>query len=349
LYQEQTSGTTGKPLRLWLSRQTVRDWFALFEARVRRWNGVSRTDRWAMLGGQLVVPVSQHRPPFWVWNAGMKQLYMSSYHLSSDTIPDYLEAMRRYGVTYLLGYASSMTTVAQTLLERGIPALPLRVAISNAEPLSDSQRERISSAFRCPVRDTYGMAEIVCGASECASGSLHLWPEAGILEILQDDRDEAAPQSAPGRVVCTGLLNADMPLVRYEVGDRGVLGSAETPCACGRLLPRLGQIEGRTDDLVVTPDGRRIGRLDPVFKADLPIREAQIVQEAVDCVRVRLVPAPGFGPSHARSVRHRLGQRLGEAVHVVVETVAEIPRGPGGKFRAVVSLLPGNRQIGGGS
>lgn len=344
LYQEQTSGTTGKPLRVWQSRQTSRDWYALFETRVRRWNGISRSDRWAIFGGQLIVPVGRRKPPFWVWNAGMKQLYMSSYHLSPGAIEAYLEAMRRYAVTYVLGYASSMATVAREALERGIPPLPLRVAISNAEPLSSLQRETISSAFACPVRNTYGMTEIACGASECAAGSLHLWPEVGVLEVLRDDSDEGVPAGESGRLVSTGLLNADMPLVRYDLGDRGVLANPNVPCACGRLLPRLETIEGRSDDVVVTPEGRRVGRLDPVFKGDLPIREAQIVQEALDQVRVRVVPARGFGDSHVRQLRRRLQERLGESVEVTIECVEEIPRGPGGKFHAVISRISARPQ-----
>jgi phenylacetate-CoA ligase len=337
LYPEQTSGTSGKPLRLWRGRQAVREWFALFEARARRWHGVSRADRWAMLGGQLVVPVGARRPPYWVWNAGLRQLYMSSYHLSAATIPDYLDAMRRHGVTYVLGYASSMTTVAQMALEQGLRLPALRVAISNAEPLFEAQRARISEAFGCPVRDTYGMAEMVCGASECAAGSLHLWPEAGVLEVLRDGVDAAADAGAPGRLVATGLLNPDMPLVRYELGDRGALATSGNACACGRTLPRLEAIEGRADDVVVTPEGRRVGRLDPVFKADLRIREAQIIQESSDGVRVLVVPAPGFGEDDVRRVRQGLLLRLGDSVAVTIETVAEIPRGPSGKFRAVVS------------
>lgn len=64
MFHEHTSGTTGKPLNLWWSQKTVREWYALAEARWRQWHGVSRHDRWIMLGGQLVIPVSQSRPPF---------------------------------------------------------------------------------------------------------------------------------------------------------------------------------------------------------------------------------------------------------------------------------------------
>src|SRR5262249_31378812 len=66
MYCDHTSGTTGTPLELWLSRETVRSWYALSEARLRRWNGVSYRDKWAILGGQPVVPAGVRRPPFWV-------------------------------------------------------------------------------------------------------------------------------------------------------------------------------------------------------------------------------------------------------------------------------------------
>ncbi|MEP6993949.1 MAG: AMP-binding protein [Acidobacteriota bacterium] len=340
MYHEHTSGTTGTPLHLWQTRQTVRRWFGLVEARVQRWSGVTRFDRWSMIGGQLVVPVSRTRPPFWVVNRPMRQLYLSSYHLAPTNVASYLEAMRSYGVTYLLGYASSMVALAQGALEQGLQAPVLKVAFNNAEPLSPSQRQRITAAFGCPVRDTYGMAEIVCGASECSSGAMHLWPEAGFVEILGEASEQSCPLGESGRLIGTSLLNADMPLVRYAVGDRAALGVPGAPCSCGRRLPELRLIEGRSDDVLVTPEGRLIGRLDPVFKADLPIREAQIVQEALNRVRVKIVPAGGFDSDALASVQHRLQQRLGSSIEVVVETVAEIPRGPGGKFRAVISLLP---------
>lgn len=338
---EHTSGTSGTPIRLWRSVETDRAWYALLETRLRRWNGVSLRDRWAMLGGQLVTPASRKKPPFWVWNAGLSQLYMSAYHLSPSTAASYWEALRRREVTHIIGYPSALYSLAE-MAPAGQAALPsLRVLISNAEPLSERQRERISRTFEAPVRDTYGMVEIVCAASECNSGRMHLWPEVGVLEVLAEESDEPVPAGEAGRFVCTGLVNPDMPLVRYEIGDRGSLATGQAPCACGRLLPALAQIEGRLDDVLVTPDGRRVGRLDPVFKSDLGIREAQIVQESLNRVVVRVVASNGFKESHAETIVREMRQRLGGDVSVTVERVEEIPRTKAGKFRGVVSLLSG--------
>ncbi|MEP6994593.1 MAG: hypothetical protein ABI968_08745, partial [Acidobacteriota bacterium] len=341
LLVKHTSGTTGTPLTLWVGRSDLRRWYALFEARVRRWNGVSRHDRWAILGGQLVTPAERTTPPFWVWNGGLRQLYMSAHHLAPGNIAAYAEALRRHRIVYVLGYASALSSLASMALARGIPMPRLKVVISNAEPLFDAQRRAIALAFDCPVRDTYGMAEVASAGSECEAGAMHLWPEVGVTEVLRDHADEPAPPGTGGRLVATSLLNADMPLIRYDIGDRVTLAPESPSCACGRTLPRLASIEGRCDDVLVTPEGRRIGRLDPLFKGDLPIQEAQIIQEEIGRVRVLVVTASGYGPRDAESISRRLRERMGEGVQVIVEEVAKIPRTSGGKFRAVISLLEG--------
>ena len=331
-----TSGTSGKPLTLWRSRDTSRKWYALFEARWRHWYGLTRHDRWAILGGQLVTPVSQKEPPFWVWNQGMNQLYMSTFHLSLESTASYVAALRSHQVKYLFGYASSMNALAQNILDLGLDTPSIAVAISNAEPLLPHHRAAIEEAFGCPTRNTYGMAEIVAGASECDHGELHLWPEAGLVEVVDEHGDPVRPEQT-GRLICTGLLNDDMPLIRYEVGDRGALDGEDAPCSCGRRLPRMKTIEGRSNDNLKTRDGRKIFWLNPVFYG-LPIREAQIVQESFDHVRVNLVPADGFGADHHRLIRSRLRDRVPE-FDVEIDILDEIPRGPNGKFRSVVSKV----------
>ena len=115
-------------------------------------------------------------------------------------------------------------------------------------------------------------------------------------------------------------------------------------CSCGRGLPILTPLEGRLDDILYTSDGRCIGRLDPVFKSHLPIREAQIIQESLDRVRVRYVPAVNFTAEAGQSIVEQLQARMGP-IEVILEQICEIPRTPNGKFRAVISRLPHRRDI----
>lgn len=337
LVEDHTSGTSGTPLHLWFDPNTIRNWFALYEARCRRWHGVSRFDAWANIGGQLVVPVSREKPPFWVWNAALNQLYLSSYHLRPEAIPAYLDALETYRVKFLLGYTSSLHELAVGCLEAGREPPPLALVLTNAEPLNERQRSVIEEAFRCPVRETYGMSEMLTNASECAAGRLHLWPEVGLTEVV--DGDVALEPGHLGDLVLTGLLNPTMPLIRYRVGDRGSLADPGEPCPCGRTLPVLERIDGRSDDVLITTDGRRVGRLDPVFKSDFHIAEAQIIQFAPDRLTVKYVPASGLESQELEDLAQRLRDRLGP-MKIQFERVDRIPRGANGKFRAVVNAMP---------
>lgn len=332
MFRDHTSGTTGTSLDLWLSGGTVKKWYALHEARSRRWYGLNRRDRWAILGGQLISPVSQKKPPFWVWNAGLNQLYLSSYHLSPDLIASYLDAIIKYRVKYVLGYPSAIYALALASLQQGRTDLQLDVAITNAEPLYPYQREAIESAFSCPVRETYGMAEIVAAASECGSGNMHMWPDTGIIEI-----DQSSQAGVDGDFVCTGLVNSDMPLIRYRVGDSGSLSKEN--CSCGKKLPLLGKIEGRNDDVLLTVDGKRIGRMDPVFKSDLQMIEAQLIQNSLRSIDVKYVPAKDFHKSSLIKLTKLIRQRMGD-IEVSFEELPDIPRTSRGKFRAVICNVP---------
>ena len=330
LYEEHTSGTTGTPLTVWWDRAAVRGWYALFEARARGWHGVSRNDHWALLGGQLVVAGDRDRPPYWVTNVALHQLYLSAWHLRPDTAGDYAAALRRHAPTHLLGYPSGLATVARFALDGGHELPTPTVVLTNAEPLLDHQREVIATAFGCPVRDTYGLAELVVGAAECEAGTLHLWPEVGEVECVDGD------------LVATGLLNEAMPLVRYRVADRLAGPVQWDDCSCGRGLPHLPRVEGRDDDVVVTPDGRRLGRMDPVFKADLPLVEAQVVQDAIDHLTVRVVPARPLDDADRQALVRRVRDHVGD-MQVDVEELTRIERDAAGKFRAVVSHVGDDR------
>ena len=338
-YETSTSGTTAMPLRLFQSRETLVAWYAVFEARIRRWHGVSLRDRWAHLGGQRVIPGPRSKPPYWVWNPAMNQLYMSTYHIRLDAAEAYVEALRRYRIRYLLGYASALYALAGAIRERGLQAPQMAVVFSNAEAFYPFQRDLLARVFQCPVRDTWGQAEIVSGGSECPSGSMHFWPEVGETEWLRDGIDEPVGPGEPGRMISTGFLNRGMPLVRYEGGDRSTLASPDARCACGRGLPLIGSLDGRQADIILTPDGVPIGGLDLIFHPGIPMRQGQIIQEDLLRFRVKVVPAPGYTNKHSEEMSRGIRNVLGDRVEVLVETVESIPRTAAGKFLLQVSLL----------
>ncbi|HAF61783.1 MAG TPA: hypothetical protein DCK95_05610 [Anaerolineaceae bacterium] len=331
MYLEHTSGSTGTPLSLWQSKKTLHNAYAIYEARVRWWHGVSLEDRWGILGGQMVVKPNATTPPFWVWNQAFNQLYLSSYHISKTNVEAYYDAIQRHQLKYILAYPSALASLAQMIKEKNLPSYKLELAISNAEPLFDYQKEIISQVFNCEVVNTYGVSELSVGGAECEFGNIHLWPEYGFVEIMDVNEDKVLPVGDMGRIVATGLINEDMPLIRYEVGDLGSLSSQQ--CECSRSLPILEEIEGRMDDVLVSIDGRRVGRMDPIFKAEIPIKEAQIIQEKNDLVRLRFVPEDDF--DHDDVLICLIQEKLGP-MQVILEKVDRIPRGANGKFKAVI-------------
>src|SRR5262249_24189553 len=330
-----TLGTTGRPLSIYSTRATLVRHYALFEARVRRWHGVSRAEPWAILGGHLVVPRSRKAPPFWVRNKPLNHLALSSYHVSASAAPAYATELAGYAPSHLVTLPSSGALLAAECLVAGIP-LPKLAVFSASEVLLDSQRALLSSAFGCAARNTYGMVEMAAAASECAEGSLHAWPDEGLVEILEDGTDAPLLPGKSGRLIATGLLNEDMPLIRYDTGDRAT--PSESPCRCGRRLPVRERVEGRSQDLVVTRDGRRIWYWSPVFYG-LPVVQGQIFQESLDSIRARVVTSGPFGEPEKQQLVYRIRLRLGVAAQVSVETGPELPRTAGGRVRPVISLV----------
>lgn len=334
LHTLNTSGTTGSPLIVKASSAALQKNYAFFE-RFLRSAGVTSRDRCITFAGRLLLPPHQLAPPYWRRNLAMNTLLCSSYHISMDTAGDYLRGIARYQPDYIDAYPSAIYPLARYILESGQDlSLQLKAVITSSETLLDHQRETIEKAFQCRVYDQYGSAEMAACITQCELGSYHINPDYGIVEIIREDGRPAAPGEA-GDLVCTGFVNDAMPMIRYRIGDSAV--AADGPCRCGLAWPVIGSLLGRLDDIIVTPDGRQIGRLDPLFKGLDGIKEAQIVQVALDRLIVNLVPANDYSPDTGVKLRAALQRRVGDGMQVELKLLSHIPRTAAGKFRAVVS------------
>lgn len=336
-----TSGSTGTPKRIIRDDRAEQLNYAYSEARWRNTAGVKLGDRWAMIGGQLVVPVERDRPPFWVFAYPMNQLYLSSYHLQPEFAERYLWAIKKWNPVYIYGYPSSLNVLAQFAESAGV-SLTLKCIITNAEPLYEHVRLKLEKIFGCRVYDTYGGTEGAFMGFECSAGRMHVSPDFGVVEILRKDGAACEPREV-GRVVVTGLTNRAMPLIRYPNGDTAAWAEMDE-CSCGCSFPIIDRIEGRIDEMIELPNGRRIGRLDPVFKSEFPIREAQIVQKKDLSLQVLVVKdAPTsirntnlWTQEHETALLKELRARVGYEIPLKIIYVDGIPRGPNSKFKAVV-------------
>jgi phenylacetate-CoA ligase len=259
----------------------------------------------------------------------MNQLYLSSYHIKFQNIEEYVNAIHKYKLSYLVGYPSSIYGLAKGMIELELSYNGLIAIYTNAEPLLDHQREVIEKAFGCKVVQTYGSSEFALAASEDEMKKMKIWPLTGILEIRNTFNNSV------GEFLITGMVNRAMPLIRYSIGDTGSIGS-ETPYSYATYI---NQIIGRNDDLITSPNGKLIGRLDPIFKLDLKIKEAQIVQEKIDEIVIYIVKENEYGIKDQKLLLESARERLGTEFKISIKEVGFIEKGSNGKFKSVVSKI----------
>lgn len=332
-----SSGSTGTPIRAICTRESHQRFVAAREIRSFNWAGVGLAMPRAMVGGRLVVPKAQARAPFYRFNLAEKQVYFSAYHIAPENIVSYVEGLNRYQPAFVTGYAFSQFAIARMMLkeELALNYKPL-AAITSSEKLTPPMRDTIRRAWGCRAYEEYGSVENCGLATECEHGRLHVSPDFGIIEIVDDEGNPVAA-GVEGRVLCTGLLNSAQFLVRYDIGDRAVWSEEECPCG-RRHLPVLERIVGRVEDVVVGRDGREMVRFHGIF-IDLPhVMQGQVIQEGSDRFRVCVIVEHGFGDRQVREIHRRFEQRLGPT-EVVVQQVDDLERTPSGKVRAVINRM----------
>jgi phenylacetate-CoA ligase len=205
--------------------------------------------------------------------------------------------------------------------------------------LHNWQRTVIEEVFGCRVTNRYGCEEVGLIACECERHQgLHINADNVLVEIERDGRPARPCES--GSVIVTDLSNRAMPLLRYQVGDVAI--AANRPCPCGRGLPLVEKVEGREADYVVTPCGRLISgiSLTENFAVMVPgLEQVQIVQEAIDRLRLRIVRGADFGPRSEACIRSLVAERFGPGVAYECEYVGRIPQEPSGKYRFCISKV----------
>lgn len=338
LRRHLTSGSTGTPKSIWVTPQNVRQFMAAREARSFGWANVSIRMPRSTIGARLVVPEKDALGPVYRYNMVEHQLYLSAHHISRKNLPSYIQGFNRYRPAVLTGFAYSHYVLAQLMLEEGLRLdYQPRAAVLGSDKITEPMKRIIKQAFGARAFEEYGAVENCVLATECLEGSLHVSPDFGLLEILDEHGSPAEPGQV-GRLVCTGLLNFAQPLVRYAIGDLGAWSSKR--CACGRdAMPILQGIVGRDTDVILLRDGRRLSTAASlIFTGASGIIEGQVVQEGLDDFIIRVVPAADFSPEHGEKLKKALRARIGE-VRIAVEIVDRLERTAAGKSKSVVSRL----------
>ena len=340
LTRYNTGGSSGEPLIFYMgkgrkSHDVAAKW------RATRWWDVDIGDRELVVWGSPIELGAQDRLRR-LRDGIMRSHLLPAFEMSAENLDHFVDAIRDRRPAMLFGYPSSLSLIAQRAQQRNLDmrGLGIKVVFVTSEKLYDQQRAVISQVFGCPVANGYGARDAGFIAHECPAGSLHLSAEDIVVETVRPDGKPAAP-GEPGEIVVTHMATGDFPFVRYRTGDIGLL--SDKTCACGRGLPVLEDVQGRTTDFVVARDGTVMHGLALIYTLrDLPgVERFRIEQVSIDQTLVQVVAGPAFERASEERIVRDFKARLGEAVDVRVDRVAAIASEASGKFRYVVSRVSG--------
>lgn len=332
-----TGGSSGEPLIFFIGTERVTHDVAA-KWRATRWWDVDIGDREIVVWGSPIELGTQDRIRL-VRDALMRTELLPAFEMSDEKVDGFIARIRERRPKMLFGYPSAISHIALRAEQRGmrLDDLGVKVVFCTSERLYDHQRETISRLFGCPVANGYGGRDAGFIAHECPNGNMHITAEDIVVEII-DEAGRVLPPGQSGEIVVTHLATRDYPFIRYRTGDIGALG--DDICSCGRGLPVLKDIQGRSTDFVVAQDGTVLHGLSLIYiLRDLPgVRAFKIVQESRTLTRSLIVLETGASPDGmADTVAAGFRRRLGEEVEVAVEFVESIPAERSGKFRYVVS------------
>ena len=330
----RTSGSTGSPKRVLRTQLSQLFWDAL-TLREHLWHRRDFTRKLAAIRRGA----SGTHPSWGGATAGVFSTGPSVGMKVEADVDSQLAWLQRERPGYLLTYPSLLGEMARTCLSRGTGFPGLVQARTLSEVVTPELRQLCRDAWGVQVADMYSSEEAGFIAAQCPEHDhYHVHAEALLVEVL-DDVGFPCSEGEVGLVVVTDLHNFATPLIRYDIGDFAEVGAQ---CPCGRGLPVLARIIGRTRNIMRTADGKRyypfLGQSQ--FLDIAPILQHQFVQTAFDRVEARVVTRDAPTNEQIESLKAHIAKGMPAGMRIEVVRVENIPRGPGGKYEDFISLVP---------
>jgi phenylacetate-CoA ligase len=343
-----TGGSTGEPLMYYITQ----DAFSINLAGIFRglaWAGYKFGDKKITLGGSRLVSDKRQTIKGWLVNKLIdRNLSISTLDMSEEKVNKYVCQIKKYKPKFVYGYASALYLIANYLKQNKINIIQPVAIFSTAEMLLPHYRKEIEDVFKCEVFDFYGTFDGGPQALECPThNGYHVSSEKAIMEFLDDNGKPVSPGN-PGEIITTDLHNYAMPFIRYAVGD--IATPTGERCSCGRGLPFINSIEGRTLDFILLPDGSKVrgSRLIDVFYENMgedyirelaTIKQFQVIQDSLDELVVLIIQDASPTIEETEYIKSELIKALNYPMNINIEFVDTIPQTKAGKKKYIVSNI----------
>lgn len=317
---EHTSGSTGIPLNVYLSAREQTERSALW-LRARMRHGLWPWRRHLLIG---------------YYRTGPEPWYERRLRLHITAVEGW-KTPERFRPQILSAYPTQLVAFVKELHRWGIPPPRPKAVRTGGEMLLPPVRQWLERTFGAPVYDFYGTIEFGVLGSPCpARGGFHLTSDDHVVEVAKDGRPVEPGEE--GDILITSLVARTMPLIRYEIGDVGVLAPV-TSCPCGNPFPRIARLSGRSEEMIVLPGGRRASpRLAAIpFWENTNILQYCVTQRAVGDFEVDLVPAGPLDPALADTIRAYFREHFA-AERTEIRLRDRLDPDTSGKLRKVIVL-----------
>ena len=334
--QASTGGTTGVPIELIRSPQSVVAEQVCLD-RMMIGLGVEPTNaRTAVLRGDNIKDPSDLTPPFWRYALGGRRLLMSSNHLTPTTLSHYLDELRKFDPEVLWVYPSSLELFCR-LISASDERLKIPRVLSSSEVLKPSAWLLARQVLGCKIADYYGQAERVAFAFAVAPTQYFFLPGYSYVELLPHSTEDSEPVF---EIVGTSLWNEAMPLIRYRTGDLVRLpreyGEREREQIAYGMCA-FDSVIGREQDVLYSPDRMRVlTGIDHIQREVEHVVRIQIVQDALDRVLIRVIPARGFCEADAKRLERNARNKIPRLIDLKIEVTETLERTHQGKTPFVI-------------
>lgn len=323
----ETSGSTGIPLKI-VYDEEADDFGKAVNLRSHVENGLKARSKWVVFGD----PHHYQKPRWFQKLRVFNPIQMSVF----ESIDKQIDKLKKLKPEVLDGYTSSIRLLAETIEKNDIKGINPKVVFGTSELLDSETRKCINSVFDVEMIDHFGCVELNRTAWECHEhAGYHIDIDSVVMEFFENG--ESVSPGERGEIVYTALYNYSMPLIRYKIEDIGI--PSDELCPCGRGLPLMKVIEGRSDSFMQVPDGRIFPPIiwTLIIRKIPGIGQLKAIQEKKDLIRILFVINSEFSQNTISQIEHDVKEIMGPEINVKIEIVDEIPKDKSGKVRSATS------------
>lgn len=346
-FYNTSGGSTGEPVQL-IQDAAYREWGTAVKLLCDLWTGYSIGQSKVVLWGSER-DLFTGREPINVALARKlrNEVWLNTFALDPVRIRQYIATINHRRPVQILAYVESIYEMARLMERESITVHSPQAIMTSAGTLYPEMRTAIEKAFVAPVFSRYGSREVGDIACECAEHlGLHVFAPTHYVELIGPDGKSVEPGEL-GEVVVTSLTNYAMPLIRYRIGD--MASWAAEPCRCGRGLPLLATVNGRTNSLIRTRnrtfDSVAISTLfyfkdSAALEVFASFSKFRFIQKSVSLMEVLIVVVdPDSWASEREMLHQKLVRAFGPEVEIRIREVDEIAPSASGKYSYIVSEL----------